>query len=64
MVSGRGNMKWFAPGRLGQVAVTHVGRLSKPRVVQIIVQPLYLSRQRHLFEMNIDHGVFLAAQCH
>ena len=49
------------PDRFGQNALAYLVGLREAHVVQIIVQPLDLLRQRYLEETDVDFGLILAA---
>lgn len=57
-------MQRVAPGRFGQDAITDLGRLCEPHVIQVFVQPLELLRQRHFGEADRDVRILLPTKRH
>ncbi|OAK66304.1 hypothetical protein A3K87_07515 [Variovorax paradoxus] len=51
----------IAPDRQGRDPVSHFIGLRESHIVQIVMQPLDLLRQRHLEEPQFNFGFFLAA---
>ncbi|MNR53483.1 hypothetical protein D3C85_1735050 [compost metagenome] len=51
----------IAPGLSGDDAIADLIRLGEPHVIQIVVQPLDLLRQRHFRQANLDFRLLLPA---
>ncbi len=59
MARWHGNHQWIAPCRFGRDAFAYLIGLGETHVVQVVVQPLDLLRQRHLEQTDISLGFFL-----
>ncbi|GAB1395061.1 hypothetical protein MASR1M60_32250 [Rhodocyclaceae bacterium] len=55
--------QWIVPNGFGNKSVTSLIQLSKPYVVEIVVQPLDLLAQGYLGQANLDFRLFLSAKC-
>lgn len=55
--------QWVVPNGFGDKSVASFIQLSKPYVVEIIVQPLDLLAQGYLDQANLDFRLFLPAMC-
>lgn len=55
--------QWIVPNGFTNKSITGFIQLSKPYVVEIVVQPLDLLGQRNLGQANLDFRLFLPAKC-